>query len=98
MNKEDVVYIYIYIYTMDIWDLLLLEASPLQLINEQLKGMSGFGFALKSGGGSVVKNSSAKCRRHGSIPGPGRSPVPWISKAHALQLRSLCFGAWEPQL
>ena len=40
---------------MDIWDLLLLEASPLQLINEQLKGMSGFGFALKSGGGSVVK-------------------------------------------
>ena len=82
-------------------NLLLLEAS-LQLINEQLKEMSGFGFALKSGGGlpcgSVVKNSSAKCRRHGSIPGPGRSPVPWISKAHALQLRSLCFGAWEPQL
>ena len=39
-------------------NLLLLEAS-LQLINEQLKEMSGFGFALKSGGGlpcgSVVK-------------------------------------------
>ena len=50
------VYIYIYIkhththtHTMDItWDLLLLEASLLQLINEQLKGMSGVGFALKS--------------------------------------------------
>ena len=50
------VYIYIYkthththTHTMDItWDLLLLEASLLQLINEQLKGMSGVGFALKS--------------------------------------------------
>ena len=58
LNKEDVVCVYIYIYikhthththTMDItWDLLLLEASLLQLINEQLKGMSGVGFALKS--------------------------------------------------
>ena len=56
LNREDVVcvcvYIYIYIthtHTMDITcDLLLLEASLLQLINEQLKGMSGIGFALKS--------------------------------------------------
>ena len=49
MNK-DVVYIYIYMYTHNGYYLgsAAVRASALQLINEQLKGLSRIGFAVKS--------------------------------------------------
>ena len=50
--------------------------------------------------GSVVKKkkkATCQCRRHGSIPGPGRSHMPRDSKACAPQLLSLCSGARELQ-
>ena len=34
-------------------------------------------------GGTVVKNLPANARDTGSIPGPGRSHMPWSNKAHA---------------
>ena len=41
-------------------------------------------------GGSVVKNLPANVGDTGSIPGPGRSHVPWSNQARAPQLLSLC--------
>ena len=49
-------------------------------------------------GGAVVKNLPANAGDTGSIPGPGRSHVPWSNEAHAPQLLSLCSRAREPQL
>ena len=48
-------------------------------------------------GGSVVKNLPAGVGDVGSIPDPGRSPMPWSNQAHAPQLLSLCSRAWESQ-
>ena len=48
-------------------------------------------------GGSVVKNPPASAGDSGSIPDPGRSPMPWSNQAHAPQLLSLCSRAWESQ-
>ena len=39
-------------------------------------------------GGSVVENSSANAGDMGSIPGPGRSHMPWSNSAHEPQLLS----------
>ena len=44
------------------------------------------------------EESAFQCRRHGSIPDPGRSHMLWSSSAHAPQPLSLCSRAWEPQL
>ena len=49
-------------------------------------------------GGAVVKNLPANAGDTGSIPGPGRSHMPWSNKAHVLQLPSLHSRAHEPQL
>ena len=43
------------------------------------------------------KNTPVSAEDTGSIPGPGRSHVPWSNHAHAPQLLSLCSGAREPQ-
>ena len=48
--------------------------------------------------GSVVQNQPANAGDMGSIPGPGRSHMPWSNKARVPQLLSLCYGAQEPQL
>ena len=49
-------------------------------------------------GGAVVKNSPANAGDTGSIPGPGRSHMPWSNYARAPQLLSLRSRAREPQL
>ena len=49
-------------------------------------------------GGSVVKNPPANAGDTGSIPGPGRSHMPWSNSAHAPQLLSLHSRAHKPQL
>ena len=49
-------------------------------------------------GGAVVKNSPANAGDMDSIPGPGRSHMPWSNKARVPQLLSLCSRAHEPQL
>ena len=49
-------------------------------------------------GGSVDNNPPAKPGDMGSIPGPGRSLMPWNNLAHASQLLSLCSRAQGPQL
>ena len=41
-------------------------------------------------GGSVVKNPPANAEDTGSIPGLGRSHVPWSNYAHEPQLLNLC--------
>ena len=49
-------------------------------------------------GGAVVKNPPANAGDMGSIPGPGRSHMPWSNKSHAPQLLRLRSGACELQL
>ena len=49
-------------------------------------------------GGAVVKNLPANAGDTGSIPGPGRSHMPWSNEARAPQLLSLCSRVHEPQL
>ena len=49
-------------------------------------------------GGAVVKNPPANSGDTGSIPGPGRSHMPWSNKACEPHLLSLCSRAHEPQL
>ena len=46
---------------------------------------------------SVVKNLPAKAGNVGSIPGLGRSHMPWSNKVHVPQLLSLCSRARELQ-
>ena len=46
----------------------------------------------------MVKNPPANAGDMGSIPGPGRSHMPWSSQAHAPQLLNLCSRAREPHL
>ena len=49
-------------------------------------------------GGLAVKNLPANARDMGSIPGRGRSHMPWSNGSCALQLLSLCSIAQELQL
>ena len=49
-------------------------------------------------GGTVVKNQPANAGDTGSIPGLGRSHMPWSNEARVPQLLSLCSRAHEPQL
>ena len=49
-------------------------------------------------GGAVDKNLPANAGDTGSIPGPGRSHMPWSNEARAPQLLSLRSRAREPQL
>ena len=49
-------------------------------------------------GGAVVKNPPANAGDTDSIPGPGRSHMPWRNEARAPQLLSLRSRAHEPQL
>ena len=49
-------------------------------------------------GGAVLKNPPANAGDTGSIPGPGRSHMPWNNQAHAPQLLSLHSTARKPQL
>ena len=49
-------------------------------------------------GGAVVKNPPANAGDTGSIPGPGRSHMPWSKEARVPQLLSLRSRAHEPQL
>ena len=49
-------------------------------------------------GGAVVKNPPATARDMGSIPGLGRSHMPWRNEARAPQLWCLRSTACEPQL
>ena len=49
-------------------------------------------------GGVVVKNLPANAGDTGSIPGLGRSHMPWSNAAHMPQLLSLHSRAHEPQL
>ena len=49
-------------------------------------------------GGAVVKNPPANSGDTGSSPGPGRSHMPWSSKACAPQLLGLRSRAQESQL
>ena len=49
-------------------------------------------------GGAVVKNPPANAGDTGSIPGPGRSHMPWSNWAHVPQLLSLHSRARKPQL
>ena len=51
----------------------------------RLKNICSLGFP----GGSVVKNLRANAEGTGSIPGPGRSHMPWSNKAHTPKLPSL---------
>ena len=60
------------------------------------KMMSGLLVSLA--GGSVVKNLPANAGDRSSIPGPGRAHTLQSNSAPALQLLSLCSGAWEPHL
>ena len=46
----------------------------------------------------MVKNPPANTGDTGSIPGPGRSHMPWSNKVCAPQLLSLRSRAHEPQL
>ena len=46
----------------------------------------------------MVKNPPASARDTGSIPGLGRSHIPWSNEARAPQLLSLCSRARKPQL
>ena len=46
----------------------------------------------------MVKNPPANAGDMGSIPGLGRSHMPWSYEAHEPQLLSLCLRAWELQL
>ena len=48
--------------------------------------------------GAVVENPPANAGDTGSIPGLGRSHMPWSNEARAPQLLSLCSRAREPQL
>ena len=48
-------------------------------------------------GGRVVKNLPASSEDMGSIPGPGKFHMPWITEAHVPQLLNLCSGVFEPQ-
>ena len=48
--------------------------------------------------GTVDKNLPANAGDTGSIPGPGKSHMPWSREAHAPQLLSLRSRACEPQL
>ena len=48
--------------------------------------------------GSVVKNLPVNVGDRGSIPGPGRSHMPWSNSAHGPQLLNLCSRARELQL
>ena len=43
------------------------------------------------------KNPPANARDMGSIPGLGRSHMPWSNQACVPQLLSLWFSIWEPQ-
>ena len=45
----------------------------------------------------VVKKLPANAGSMGSIPGLGRSHMPWSNKAHVPQLLSLYSRAWELQ-
>ena len=45
----------------------------------------------------MLKNLPANAGDTGSIPGVGRSHMPWSNWARVPQLLSLCSGAWEPQ-
>ena len=49
-------------------------------------------------GSSVVKNTPANAGDTGSIPGPGRSHMPWSNQVCEPQLLSLCYRDWNPQL
>ena len=49
-------------------------------------------------GGSVVQNPPTNTGDKGSIPGPGRSHMPWSNYTCVPQLFSLCSRAWELQL
>ena len=48
-------------------------------------------------GGSVVKKKPANAGDMSSIPGPGRSHLPWSNEAHEPQLLSLCSRSQELQ-
>ena len=47
-------------------------------------------------GGTVVKNPPANAGDTGSIPGPGRSHMPWSNEAREPQLLSSCATTTEP--
>ena len=49
-------------------------------------------------GSLVVKNTPANAGDTGSIPGPGRSHMPWSNQVCEPQLLSLCHQARNPQL
>ena len=49
-------------------------------------------------GGPVVKNLPWSARDNSSIPGPGRSYMPWGRCAHVPKLMSPHSGCCEPQL
>ena len=49
-------------------------------------------------GGSVVKKQPANAEDMSSIPGPGRSHLPWSNEAHEPQLLSLCSRSQGLQL
>ena len=49
-------------------------------------------------GGSEVQNLPANAGDTGSIPGPGRSHMPWSKQACVPQLLSQCSRAQEPPL
>ena len=48
-------------------------------------------------GGPLIKNLPANAGDKGSIPGAGRSHMPWSNEACAPQLLSLCSRARAPQ-
>ena len=75
-----------------VWSCLLLTSEWTLVHFKHILWKEGFP------GGSEVRNLPANAGNMGSIPGPGRSHVPWDSWACAPQLLGLCSRAWEPQL